>query len=53
MTETRADTKARPADPVQVTLTKPHRHGGEEHKAGAKLAVTPAQAERLKQHGKI
>ena len=48
-----SDTKAQPTDQVQVTLKKPHRHGGEWRKEGAKIAVTPGQAERLKNKGKI
>lgn len=48
-----SDTKAKPADLVQVTLTKPHTHGGEPHQAGDKIKVRPDQVERLKKHGKI
>ncbi len=47
-----SDTKAQPADLVQITLKKPHTHGGEDHKEGAKIRVRPDQLERLKQHGK-
>lgn len=48
-----SDTKAQATDQVQVTLKKPHRHAGQWHKEGAKIAVTPAQAEWLKERGKI
>lgn len=48
-----SDTKAQTTDQVQVTLKKPHRHAGEWHKEGTEIAATPAQAERLKERGKI
>ncbi|MCL7938831.1 hypothetical protein M8009_00750 [Halomonas sp. ATCH28] len=48
-----SDTKAQPADLVQVTLKKSHTHSGQPHKVGDKLKVRPDQLERLKKHGKI
>lgn len=52
MSEQNADTKAQPTDLVQVTLKKPHTHGGQPHKEGDKIKVRPDQLERLKNHGK-
>lgn len=47
-----SDTKAKAGDKVQVTLQKPHTHGGKDCQAGDKIAVRPDQLERLKKHGK-
>ena len=38
---------------VRVTLKQPHRHGGEQRKAGSKLDVTRVQMERLKARDKV
>ncbi len=48
-----SDTKAQPTDLVQVTLKKPHTHGGKDHQAGDKIKVRPDQVERLKNHHKV
>ncbi len=36
-----------------VKLTKPHRHGGKDYKAGDSLEVTEREKEKLKKAGVI
>lgn len=38
---------------VEVTLIKPHRHGGDDHPVGAKLRVTESQRAFLAERKKI
>ncbi|WP_181454287.1 hypothetical protein [Halomonas sp. SL1] len=46
-------TKAKPTDLVEVTLKKPHTHGGKPHAEGAKLRLRPDQVARLEAKGKV
>ncbi|CAM3307010.1 DUF7210 family protein [Halomonas lysinitropha] len=47
------DTQAQPADLVQVTLKKPHTHGGKDYQEGDQIKVRRDQVERLKNHHKV
>lgn len=38
---------------VEVTLKKPHEHGGKKHPAGAVIPVTPVEKKFLAERGKI
>lgn len=45
--------KTEKTDLVEVTLAKPHTHGRQRLKAGAKLNVTPAQKAWLESQGVV